>query len=80
MLTEYIEKKLYTARYKILGDGKYFGEIPGLQGIWASAKTLEECREELKGVLEEWIMLKLVAGEKVPGLVGKHLREAVMVR
>lgn len=38
MLTDYIIQKLSQPRYKILDDGNYFGEIPGLQGIWASAK------------------------------------------
>ncbi|MBI3335452.1 MAG: type II toxin-antitoxin system HicB family antitoxin [Candidatus Portnoybacteria bacterium] len=80
MLTEYIEKKLYTARYKILGDGKYFGEIPGLQGVWASAKTLEDCRKELREVLEEWIILKLTTGERIPGFSLRGTREAVPVK
>lgn len=80
MLTEYIEKKLYAARYKILGDGNYFGEIPGLQGVWASAKTLEDCRKELQEVLEEWIILKLSAGERIPGFSLKGVREAVPIK
>lgn len=66
MLTEYLAKKLAQARYKILKDGTYFGEIPGLQGIWASAKNLEECRETLREVLEEWVILKLKDGDKIP--------------
>lgn len=67
MLLEYIYKKLNQAQYKILGDGSYFGEIPGLQGVWASEKTLEECRETLQEVLEEWLILKLKDGDKIPG-------------
>lgn len=54
MLTDYILQKLTHARYKILADGTYFGEIPDLQGVWASEKTLEKCRETLREVLEEW--------------------------
>jgi predicted RNase H-like HicB family nuclease len=67
MLTEYIYKKLNQAQYKILDDRSYFGEIPGLQGVWASGKTLEECREVLREVLEEWLILKLKDGDKIPG-------------
>jgi len=67
MLTEYIFQKLDQARYKILEDGSYFGEIPGFQGIWASEKTLEKCRETLREVLEEWLILKLRDGDKIPG-------------
>ncbi len=54
MLNEFITKKLTLARYKILENGTYFGEISGLRGVWASAKNLEECRQELREVLEDW--------------------------
>ena len=67
MLSEFISKKLQSASYKILGDGTYFGEVPGLKGVWANASNLEDCREELKEVLEEWILLKIRSGDKIPG-------------
>lgn len=66
MLSEYIAKELSRARYKILKDGTYFGEIPGLRGVWASARNLEECRETLREILEEWVILKLRDGDKIP--------------
>ncbi|MGH9818406.1 MAG: type II toxin-antitoxin system HicB family antitoxin [Candidatus Acidiferrales bacterium] len=68
MLSEYIAKKLQRAEYKKLKDGTYFGEIPGLRGVWANAKKLEDCREELKEVLEGWLLLKVHNRESVPGL------------
>jgi len=71
MLTDYISQKLTQARYKILDDGNYFGEIPGLQGVWASEKTLEKCRETLREVLEEWLVLKLQDGDVIPGFPSK---------
>lgn len=67
MLTEYIIKKLKEAQYKLLKDGTYFGEIPGLQGVWANAKNLEECRNDLQEVLEDWLLLKVRNHERVPG-------------
>ena len=57
MLTSFIEKNLHRAKYKILEDGTYFGEIPKVRGVWASAKTLEDCRSELREVFEEWMLL-----------------------
>ena len=66
MLTNYISKKLIQARYKILKDGTYFGEIPGLQGVWASEKTLEKCRQTLREILEEWLILKLQDNDNIP--------------
>ena len=67
MFNEYIEKKLKSAKYKILVDKSYFGEIPGLAGVWADGKSLEECRQELKEVLEDWFLLKVQSKEKIPG-------------
>ena len=68
MLSEYIEKKLKTAKYKILEDGSYFGEIPGIKGVWASSKNLEDCRSELQEVLEDWLLLRVRFGERISGL------------
>lgn len=48
MISAFIEKKLKDARYKLLKDRTYFGEIRGLPGVWANAKRLEDCRAELK--------------------------------
>ena len=68
MLTEFIAKRLNEARYKLLKDGTYFGEIPGLEGVWASKKSLENCREELRSTLEDWMLFKLKDGDTIPGL------------
>ena len=60
MLTDYIRAAMRQARYKIMPeDGTYFGEILGIAGVWANAGSLEDCREELEDVLEEWIALSL---------------------
>lgn len=67
MISEYISKKIKSAKYKLLKDGTYFGEIPGLRGVWASAKNLEDCRRELQEVLEDWLLLKVRSRERVPG-------------
>jgi len=66
MLTPYINAALARARYKIIADGSYFGEIPGLHGVWASARTLEACRRELQEVLEDWLVVKLRDGDDIP--------------
>lgn len=78
MLTDFIEKKLKQAKYKILKNGDYFGEIPGLRGVWANAKNLESCRRELREVLEDWVVLKVRDREKVPGFVIKTDRRELV--
>ena len=67
MLTEFINKTLKKAKYKLLKDGSYFVEKPGIKGVWASALNLEECRGELKEILEDWLILKIADGEKIAG-------------
>lgn len=67
MLSEYIERKLKEAKYKLLKDRSYFGEIPTARGVWASAKNLEDCRAELREVLEDWLFLKIRDHERVSG-------------
>ncbi len=59
MLIHSIQEAMKRARYKILEDGTYFGEIPGLPGIWASERNLDTCRTVLQEVLEEWLILKI---------------------
>lgn len=75
MISEFIEKKLRGAKYKILGNKTYFGEIPGFRGVWANAKNLEDCRQELREALEDWVLFKLKDGDAIPGLeVGVNRR------
>ena len=74
MLTAYINAGLRKAHYEILPDGEgYFGTIAGLQGVWAQADTLEACREELREVLEEWIVVGLKMGHPLPAIDGTTL-------
>ncbi len=51
MLTDYIRAAMHKATYKNYPDGTLYGEIPGLQGVWATGPTLEACRDELQEVL-----------------------------
>ena len=60
MLLEYLQAALHHARYEILkDDGTYYGEIPECRGVYANAATLEVCREELRQVLEEWVLFRV---------------------
>ena len=57
MIKQYIHERMKLARYKILDDGSYYGDIPGFCGVLANSENLEECRDELQETLEEWILL-----------------------
>jgi predicted RNase H-like HicB family nuclease len=71
MLLEYIQAALRHARYEILADdGSYYGEIPECKGVYANAKTLEECREELREVMEEWALFRIHKNLSLPVIDG----------
>ncbi|HEX9868446.1 MAG TPA: type II toxin-antitoxin system HicB family antitoxin [Candidatus Tectomicrobia bacterium] len=74
MLTRYIRATMHRARYEILSDdGTFYGEIQGFDGVYANAKTLEACREELEEVLEEWILLRVSKHLPLPVVDGIEL-------
>ncbi|MCZ7402219.1 MAG: type II toxin-antitoxin system HicB family antitoxin [Candidatus Methanoperedens sp.] len=67
MLIQYIKATLEHAKYEIIDDEEpYYGEVPELQGVWASGKTLEECRTNLEEVIDEWIIIRLRRGLAIP--------------
>jgi len=74
MLTQYIQAAMHRAKYEILQeDGTFYGEIPELPGVYATASTLEDCRELLQSVLEGWILLGLHLHHPIPILNGIDL-------
>lgn len=75
MLTDYIRAAMHRAKYEILeDDGTYYGAIPGFQGVYANAKTLEECRDELESVLQDWILFRVSRSLKLPIIEGIDLK------
>jgi len=76
MLASYIEQAMEQAIYEIMeGEGTYWGEIPGLQGVWACHATLEGCRRELREALSDWIALRLRLGLPIPVVAGIDLNQ-----
>ena len=75
MVREYIAAAMAKAEYEILSDdGSFYGEIPGFQGVYSNADTLEECRKVLEEVLEEWLLLRITLDFDVPVVDGLALR------
>jgi predicted RNase H-like HicB family nuclease len=76
MITEYIQAALKEANYQIIEDEEpYYGEVPGLDGVWASGKTLEECRHNLAEVIDGWLVVRLKRGLSIPPIGGKKIEE-----
>ena len=71
MIREYISIAMTGAQYETLSDdGSWYGEIPGFQGVYSNAATLEECRIELEEVLEEWLLFSISRNFDVPVIPG----------
>ena len=75
MIREYISIAMTGAQYETLSDdGSWYGEIPGFQGVYSNAATLEECRIELEEVLEEWLLFSISRNLDVPVVDGIELK------
>ena len=74
MLTEYIVGAMQQATYELLPEDEgYYGEIAALSGVWANAPTLDLCREELREILEGWILVGVKLGHPLPIIAGIDL-------
>ncbi|HEY3417783.1 MAG TPA: type II toxin-antitoxin system HicB family antitoxin [Armatimonadota bacterium] len=74
MLTKFLHAAMRRAKYEILPDtGDYYGEIPGFQGVYANASTLEDCRDELEEVLEAWLLFRISRNLPLPVVDGINL-------
>jgi len=74
MILEYVDAALRHAKYEILpDDGGYYGEIRECNGVYANAKSLEDCREELREVLDEWVLFRIHKNLPLPVIDGISL-------
>lgn len=79
MLQDYISTYLNKAKYELIDEGKrFYAEIKDLRGVWATGKTLEECRENLMSTLEGWVIFRLRRNLPMPNF--KIPNYAVRVR
>jgi predicted RNase H-like HicB family nuclease len=68
VITNYINEALHRARYAVVDDGVFCATVPGLPGVIATAKSLEDCRDQLAEVVEEWVLVRVSGGLSVPRL------------
>ena len=69
MLTQCLQEALNRAHYELIEDEEpYYGEMPDLEGLWATGKTLEECRRNLAEALEDRLLFGVAKGLPIPRL------------
>lgn len=75
MICDYIRVALEKAHYDLIDDEEpYYGEIAELPGVWATGKTLEECRRKLAEVIEGWILVRTRQGLEIQELAGVSIQ------
>jgi hypothetical protein len=70
MISRYITQALRRARYRQVDGGLFCATIPGLSGVIATRTNLEACRDQLAEVVEEWVLVRVARGLRVPRLGG----------
>lgn len=73
VLSEYLDRALAQAEYDKLEDGSFSGRIPSCPGVIAFSSTLKECENELRSTLEDWLLVGLKLGHKLPVVDGIDL-------
>jgi predicted RNase H-like HicB family nuclease len=73
VLSEYVEEALAQAAFERLEDGSYAGRIPPCAGVVAFGTTLQECENELRSTLEDWILVGLQLKHPLPVIAGIDL-------
>lgn len=67
MIQPYIDAAMRLARYELIQDDEpYYGEVPELPGVWATGRTLEECRQNLLEVVDDWLLFRIARGMSIP--------------
>ncbi|MBM4430554.1 MAG: type II toxin-antitoxin system HicB family antitoxin [Chloroflexi bacterium] len=67
MLLQYIQTALDNAHYETIEDEEpFYGQVPLLAGVWATGKTLEECRRNLAAAIEDWVLFSVAKGLPIP--------------
>jgi predicted RNase H-like HicB family nuclease len=75
MLLRYIQVALDRAHYEIIEDEEpFYAEVPGLEGVWATGQSLEECRRNLTQAIEDWLLFSIAKGLPIPVLEGALIR------
>jgi len=75
MIHEYLDMALRKAHYEMIDDEEpYYGSVPALQGVWATGKTLEDCRKNLAEVVDGWLLIRLSRGLPIPEIEGVRIQ------
>lgn len=75
IISEYIKRAMAHADYDKLEDGSFSGRIPSCKGVIAFGSTLSECEDELRSILEDWLLVGFKLGHRLPVIDGIDLNK-----
>ncbi len=75
VLSDYFAAALNDATYDKLEDGMFAGRIPSCPGVVAFSNSLRQCEHELRSTLEDWVLVGLRLGHRLPVLNGIDLNK-----
>ena len=75
ILTSYLEQAMSLALYDKPEDGTFVGRVPPCKGVVAFGDTLHQCQDELRSVLEDWILVGLKLRHPLPVIAGIDLNK-----
>ena len=73
ILSDYLTKAMSHAEYEQLVDGTVVGRIGCCTGVIAFATNFEKCAEELRSILEDWLLVGIRLGHSLPVIDGIDL-------
>ena len=74
MISKYIAKALERAVYEPIENGEFCATVRGLRGVLATGDSIEDCRQNLAEVVEEWVLMRVSQHLVIPKLGGISIR------
>ena len=73
MLIEYVNKAMSKAAYEKIRRWYLFWKDSTMPWRYCLGETLYQCQEELRSVLEGWLIVKIRHGDRLPVIGGINL-------
>lgn len=75
-ISEYIDMAIARAQFEKIEDNEpFYAEVPGLPGVWATGRTQDECRTNLRDVIDGWIEVRKRRGLQIPSINNHRLAD-----
>lgn len=73
MIMQYIAAAMKQIEFERMENGRFFATIPACKGCWVDGLSIEECRAEMPGMLESWLLLGLQLKQPISVIDGLDL-------